>query len=173
MAPKGTPPGRHALSLREIHRLIAPKASLRIVDQDREWVAEHEAGHCVVAAGLGWRVESVEVYERRGGLTRSYPPDDLEPRERRHEEAVVYAAGEAATGRQFSPGVEDDKFHVRDVEARDKRGGAVRWEDAVASATRVLNVPWCKTIHRRLVDALLEHGRLEGAALQAILRSED
>jgi hypothetical protein len=167
-APKGTPPGRHAMTVREIHDLIRPKpARPHVVDGDRERLAEHEAGHAAIAHGLGWKIEFAEI-RANGGLVRTYPPDRLldDPAEQRWEESVIQSGGVASTGGQFGPGAEEDRFQVRSL-------GSMTFEDAQDRASRVLKDPWVANLRYLLIDALMAHGRLEGAELRRVLREAD
>jgi hypothetical protein len=131
------------------------------------WQAEHEAGHAALAHGLGWNVESIEI-GANGGKVVSYPPERLadDPRQQRKEESVIQAAGVASTGAQYSPGTEEDRFQVRSL-------AYMSFEDAQASATRALADPWVRKVHHLLIDALMEHGKLEGAELQRVLAEAD
>jgi hypothetical protein len=163
VAPPGTPPGRHALSIEQIRQMVEPKpVRPHVLDSDLRWAAMHEAGHGALAYAIGWTVEKIQIGPGRQGKTTSRPPEELFGAERSRQEGALSAAGVASTGPQYSPGTEDDRAAIREL-------GGVTFERALEGAQRALADPWVKRIRDGLVDALIERRRLEGAELQRIL----
>jgi hypothetical protein len=119
--------------------------------------AEHEAGHAVVADHLGWEVEAVEVRRDGSGVTRMRPTEDTYGAELRRQRAVLTLAGRAAAGRSYAGGDRGDDWDLIDDATYTER------EALEAEAARILALPAINARWRRLVGALMEHHKLEGA----------
>lgn len=154
-----------ALTVGELRRL-AREAGFdmgdpRSDDEEREWIAKHEAGHAAIAHALGWTVISVDV---GAGQTRCTPPETLHGAERDLELAVVAAAGAAFTGTHQDHELQSDRHNVRLLGANH-----MDFEEARARAVRLKTDRYVNGLYERLVAGLMEHGRLEGAELRRVL----
>lgn len=134
--------------------------------EEFEDTCRHEAAHAAAAFGLGWSVEFVDA---RAGQTKVTPPplysQSLADKDLQH--AVIACAGAVATGISSSRAeLEDDRVAVL-------LRGFTHWEDARRKADRLMADRYVKALTERLTDALLRHGRLEGAALDRVLAGDD
>jgi hypothetical protein len=152
-------------------RRLARNAGLDMGDEradDEEFAStvRHEAGHAATAHALGWTVTFVDA---RSGETRvEFPPlqsQSLADRDLQY--ACIAASGTAFTDSRSDGELAGDRYQVRALGL-----GHIEFADARAKAQRLAAHPWAKGIYDRLVAALLIHGRLEGAELDAALRGD-
>jgi hypothetical protein len=133
--------------------------------EDFESNCRHEAGHAVVAHGLGWHVAYVDA---RAGETKVEPPEywtqSFSARFTQH--TAIAAAGSVGAG---TSSMREENLNDR-VAVRSK--GHTNFEDARKLAEKLLADRWAKPALERLTKALLMVGRLEGDPLLAVLEDD-
>jgi hypothetical protein len=131
-------------------------------DQDRRSTARHEAAHAAIAHALNWTVTSIDI---GAGETKIEWPDIMSRKlsDRNFQYAMIGAAGSAGAGTgSWSDENESDRIAVR-------LKGWTDFATARAKAEKLLADPDVKATHKRLTDALVMVGRLEGDALRRVL----